>query len=148
MAISQSYTDTLYSGTPLDISCDLELPALVDIPVNVSNQWTTTGDADIPSNEDTTVTADLIRANNLEHTATLSFYPINVTDSRDYRCNLGIVANDIVGNEFVNPLNVMDSTSIVVEGNAVIHFHTFIHSLLSPNLHRSSHTNSRCRNHW
>ena len=116
MTISQSYTDTLYSGTPLNVTCDLELPALVDIPVVVSNQWTTTDNANIPSADDTTITDDLTSSSNLQHTATLFFYPLNVTDSRGYQCNIMIVANDVTGNDFVNPFNVVDSTSIVVEG--------------------------------
>ena len=117
MTISQSYTDTLYSGTPLNITCDLELPGLVDIPVVVSNQWTTTDNAIIPSADDTTITDSLTSSSNLQHTATLSFYPLNdVTDSRGYQCNIMIVANNTTGNNFVYPLNVTGNTSIVVEG--------------------------------
>ena len=120
LTVSQSYTDTLYSGTPLNISCNLELPVLVDIPVTVSNQWTTTNGVNIPSADDTTITDGLTSSSNLHHTATLSFYPLNVTDSRGYQCNMRITANDDMRNEFVIPLTVMDSTSIVVEGNTVI----------------------------
>ena len=80
----------------------------------VSNQWTTTDNANIPSADDTTITDGLTSSSNLQHTATLSFYPLNVTDSRVYQCNLMIVANDMTGNNFVNPFNVMDSTNIVV----------------------------------
>ena len=116
MTISKSYTDTLYSGTPLNITCDLELPGLVDIRVVVSNQWTTTDNASIPSADDTTITDGLTSSSTLQHTATLSFYPLNVTDSRVYQCNLMIVAYDMTGNNFVNPFNVMNNTSIVVKG--------------------------------
>ena len=115
--ISLSYTDTLYSGTPLNISCDIELPALVDIPVLVSNQWTTTDNANIPSADDTTITASITSSSNLEHTATLSFYPLNVTNSGGYQCNIVITANDVTGNHFVDPHIIVDNTSIVVEGN-------------------------------
>ena len=116
LTISKSYTDTLYSGTPLDITCDLELPGLVDISVVVSNQWTTTDNAIIPSADDTTITDSLTSSDNLQHTATLSFYPLNVTDSRGYQCNLMIVSNDTTGNNFVNPFHLMSNTSIVIEG--------------------------------
>ena len=116
MTISKSYTDTLYSGTPLDITCDLELPGLVDILVVVSNRWTTTDNANVPSADDTTITDSLTSSSSLQHTATLSFYPLNVTDSRGYQCNIMIVANDMTGNNFVNPFHVMNNTSIVVEG--------------------------------
>ena len=119
MSISESYTDTLYSGTPLDITCDLQLPNLVDIPVNVSSQWITTDNVNIPSPDDTTITDSLTSDSNLQHTATLSFYPLNVTDSRHYQCNLMIVANDNLGNEYVNDLAVSDNTSIVIEGNTI-----------------------------
>ena len=148
MTISKSYTDTLYSGIPLDITCDLELPVLVDIPVVVSNRWTTTDNANIPSADDvdTTITDGLTSSSNLQHTATLSFYPLNVTDSRGYQCNLMIVANDTTGNNFIYPFYfyVMDSTNIVVGTSMIFHYYTYI---LFP-LSSSSHTNSRYINQW
>ena len=115
LAINLSYNDTLYSGTPLDISCNIKFPALVDIPVLVSNQWTTTDNANIPSADDTTITAGITSSSNLEHTATLSFYPLNVTDSGVYQCNVMIAANDVTGNNFVNAIIIMDNANIVVE---------------------------------
>ena len=121
ITISLGYADTLYSGTPLNITCDIELPALVDIPVLVSNQWTTTDNANIPSADDPTITAGITSSSNLEHTATLSFYPLNVTDSGGYRCNIMIAANDVTGNDFVDPFNIAANTSIIVEGKK---FHT------------------------
>ena len=141
MTIPKSYTGTLYSGAPLDITCALELPGLVDIPVVVSNRWTTTDNAIIPY---TTITDGLTSSNNLQHTATLSFYPLNVTDSRGYQCNLMIVSNDMTGNNFIYPFYVMDSTNIVVGMSMIFHYCTYI---LFP-LSSSSHINSQYINQW
>ena len=70
----------------------------------------------MPSADDTTITAGITSSSNLEHTATLSFYPLNVTDSGGYRCNIMIAANDVTGNNFVEPFSTEANASIVVEG--------------------------------
>ena len=86
----------------------------------VSNQWTTTDNADIPSADDPTITAGITSSSNLEHTATLSFYPLDVIDSGGYRCNMTIAANDVTGNNFVESFSTEANASIVVEGSIVV----------------------------
>ena len=106
--ISQDYNDPLYTGTNLKITCDITLSTLVDIPVIVSNQWTRNGN-EITEN---TITEDLIRENNLVHTATLEFFPLyHVTDDGEYRCSVYVVAD--TNDNYVT--NISDSVNTTLD---------------------------------
>ncbi len=72
VAISQDYTDPLYTGTNLTITCSITLDSLVNIPVIVNNQWTRNANG-IP---EATITEDLVINTNLTYTATLEFFPL------------------------------------------------------------------------
>ena len=110
VTISQDYSDPLYTGTNLTITCDIELSSLVDIPVNVSNNWTRDG-ADIM---ESTITNDLVEVTSLKHTATLEFYPLyHATDDGLYQCSVMISSDD---DEYVNSISNSASTTLDVLG--------------------------------
>ena len=108
VTISQDYSYPLYTGTNLAITCDIKLSSLVDIPVNVSNQWTRDG-ADIM---ESTITSDLIEVTALKHTATLEFYPLyHATDDGVYQCSVMISSDE----EFVNSNGISNSASTTLD---------------------------------
>ena len=107
VTISQDYSDPLYTGTNLTITCNIELSSLVDISVNVNNQWTRDG-ADIL---ESTITSDLFEVTALTHTATLEFYPLyHVTDDGVYQCSVMISNDDEYVNSNVISLNSASTT--------------------------------------
>ena len=98
----------MYTGTNLTITCNIELSSLVDIPVNVSNQWNRDG-ADIM---ESTTTSDLIEVTALRHTATLEFYPLyHATDDGLYQCSV-MISND---EDYVNSNVVSNSASTTLD---------------------------------
>ena len=99
----------MYTGTNLTITCNIELSNLVDIPVNVNNQWTRDG-ADIV---ESTITSDLVKVTAFKHTATLEFYPLyHATDDGVYQCSVMISSEE----EFVNSISNSASTTLDVLG--------------------------------
>ena len=81
------------SYTPKLVTILVTLSNFVTIPVTVSNQCTHNGN-NVPVQNDTTITADLIKTGNLTYEATLGFYPLNTTDSRLYAvCNVDVVTS-------------------------------------------------------
>ena len=108
VTISQDYSDPLYTGTNLTITCNIELSSLVDIPVSVSNQWTRDG-ADIM---ESTITSDLVEVTALRHTATLEFYPLyHTTDNGLYQCSVMISSEE----EFVNSSGISNNASTTLD---------------------------------
>ena len=89
VSISQDRSGILYAGTPFFFRCDITLSNFVTIPVTVSNQWTHNGN-NVPAQDNTTITAGLIKTGNLIYEATLGFYPLNTTDSGLYVCNVRV----------------------------------------------------------
>ena len=113
VSISQDYNDPLYTGTPLTITCDITLSSLVDIPVNVTTDWTRNG-TEITQN---TIT-DTLMNNNLSYTASLDFYPISyLTDDGIYQCLFNIAPSSDV--EYVDTISNRTSTELNVLGKYI-----------------------------
>ena len=107
VAISQAYTDPLYTGTNQTLTCVIVLNSLVDIPVTVTNQWTRNG-TDITED---TITSDLVEDSTLNYTATLVFFPLNhVTDDGEYQCSVQVVA-EVIDNNYVSASGISNSAS-------------------------------------
>ncbi len=95
VAISQDYTDPLYTGTNQTITCSITLDSLVNIPVIVNNLWTRNGNGIT----ETTITDDLVINTNLTYTATLEFFPLyHMTDDGNYQCSVDVVTDNYVTN--------------------------------------------------
>ena len=110
VTISQSYYDSLYTGTNLTISCDIALSSLVNIPVLITNEWTRNG-SQISEN---TITEDLVKFNSLNFAARLEFFPLNsLTDDGEYQCSVKVNPN--VQNEIVYITSIENDTSISLD---------------------------------
>ena len=113
--ISQNYLGTLYAGTPLTLTCDITLDDLVDIPVNVTNQWT----RNMMDITESTITESLIQTDTNRYTATLEFYPLSATyDSGEYQCAILVTADS--DDNYTTNITNETSTDVVVEGEYVI----------------------------
>ena len=115
MDISRDYSDTLYAGTPLTLTCDITLDDLVDIPVIVTNQWT----RNMMIITEPTITESLNETDTNRYTATLYFYPLSATyDNGEYQCTV-LVRADTDDNYTTNITNET-SIDVVVEGEYII----------------------------
>ena len=86
--ISTDYNDTLYAGTPLTITCLLDLAAInsVSVPITVTNQWTRDNNL-IATNA--RISESITNVSSTLYKAILRFYPLdNSTDNGEYRCSL------------------------------------------------------------
>ena len=112
VAISQDYTDPLYTGTNLTITCSITLDSLVNIPVIVNNQWTRNGNVITEA----TIAEDLVINTNLTYTATLEFFPLYyMTDDGNYQCSVDVIPN--VTDDYVTNISNSASVTIDVLGN-------------------------------
>ena len=111
VSISQDRSGILYAGTPFFFRCDITLSKFVTIPVTVSNQWSHNGN-NVPVQDNTIITAGLVRSSNLEYEATLGFYPLNTTDSGLYVCNVSVVTSF----QYIQGTSAQTNTSIDVIG--------------------------------
>ena len=67
-----------YSGTGLNLTCDIELDPLIDIPVVESIQWVIGGVIFNPVAMDrVTITEDAVE-----------FFPVDIVDSAVFRCDV------------------------------------------------------------
>ncbi len=108
VTISQDYSDPLYTGTNLTITCSITLDSLVNIPVIVNNQWTRNGNVIT----EVTIVEDLVINTNLTYTATLEFFPLYyMTDDGDYQCSVDVIP-DVTDNYVTN---ISNSASITID---------------------------------
>ena len=113
--ISRDYSDTLYAGTPLTLTCDITLDDLVDIPVIVTNQWT----RNMMIITEPTITESLTETDTNRYTATLYFYPLSATyDNGEYQCTVLVTANTV--DNYTTNITNETSIDVVVEGEYII----------------------------
>ena len=112
VTISQSYYGSLYAGINLTITCNITLSNLVDIPVIVSNEWTRNGN-EITK---TTITEDLVKINNLNHIASLEFFPLNaLTDDGEYKCSARVIPSVMDEDDYMYITNVTNNASTALD---------------------------------
>ena len=111
VSISEDHSVVLYAGTPFFFRCDITLSNFVTIPVTVSNQWTHNGNY-VSVQENTTITSGLINSTNLTYEATLGFYPLNITDSGLYVCNVSVETSF----QYIQDTSAQANNSINVTG--------------------------------
>ena len=108
--ISRDYSGTLYAGDPLTLTCTITLNNLVDIPVIVTNQWT----SDMMNINESSITETIIETDTNRYTAALHFYPLSANDDGEYKCIVLVVTNTT--DSYINS-NVSNeaSTEVTVE---------------------------------
>ena len=106
--IARDYYDILYSGTPLALTCSLNL-STIDTTFSVTSKWT--------HNEEVVLNTSRVKqciteiATNV-YNATLYFYPLNSTiDDGEYACVFSISSNLLLSNVTSNA-----STYLSIEG--------------------------------
>ena len=102
MTISPSRTGTLYEGTPLTLTCTIELNTTgVDSPVTVEREFTGT-----TNTEDSRLTLSELEGMSPTYTKTLSFTPLSLSDNGSYVCSSTVSS----GSEFIVTSDSTDSS--------------------------------------
>ena len=113
--ISRDYSGTLYAGIPLTLTCNITLDDLVDIQVNVTNQWT----RNMMNITEPTITETLNKTDTNHYIATLEFYPLSATyDNGEYQCTILVTAN--TDDDYITSITNETSTDVVVESEYII----------------------------
>ncbi|XP_019853876.1 PREDICTED: hemicentin-1-like [Amphimedon queenslandica] len=93
--ITRDYYGTLYSGTPLALTCSLNL-STIDTTFSVTNEWI--HNEEVVSNTSRVKQCITEIATNV-YNATLYFYPLNSTiDDGEYKCTFSIGSNLLLSN--------------------------------------------------
>ena len=86
---STPITTSYYAGTPLNLSCTVQLLPQVDTPVNVTAVWYRGGPSNITVDNYTTISPLSITSSS-SHVTTLTFNPLGTADSGWYYCNASV----------------------------------------------------------
>ena len=104
VSITPNHTGVLHAGTPLTLTCSIQLNPAVDTTVMVTRMWRGPGSQVVSNSSHVTVSNLVERFNQLYETA-IEFAPLSISDSGDYECeaiafpgsSLEFVANSTTG---------------------------------------------------
>ena len=83
--VTSNRTGVLYAGTPLTLTCSIQLNPAVDTTVMVTRTWSGPGSQVISNSSHVTV-SDILKKSAFIYTTTIEFDPLSATDSGDYEC--------------------------------------------------------------
>ena len=83
--ITPNRTGDLYAGTPLNLTCSIQLNPAVDTTVMVTRMWRGPGSQEVSNSSHVTMSNILKRSAFLYET-TIEFDPLSATDSGNYEC--------------------------------------------------------------
>ena len=84
VTITPNRTGVLYAGTPLTLTCSIQLNPAVDTTVVVTRIWSKPGSQAV-SNSRVTVSNLVERSDNL-YESTIEFSSLNTSDGTNYKC--------------------------------------------------------------
>ena len=92
VSITPNRTGVLYTGTPLTLTCSIQLNPAVDTTVMVTRMWSGPGSQAVSNSSHVTVSNLVERSDNLYET-TIEFHPLNTTDHGNYECEANVTAD-------------------------------------------------------
>ena len=98
ISIKPNRTGILYAGTPLTLTCSIQLNPAVDTTVMVVRMWRGPG-SQVVSNSSHVTVSNLVERFNQLYETTVEFAPLSASDSGDYECEA--IAFPSSGLEFV-----------------------------------------------
>ena len=85
VSITPNHTGILYAGTPLTLTCSIQLNPAVDTTVMVTRMWRGPG-SQVVSNSWRVTVSNLLKRSTLLYETTIEFVPLSTIDSGDYEC--------------------------------------------------------------
>ena len=90
ISITPNRTGVLYAGTPLTLTCSIQLNPAVDTTVMVTRMWGGPGLQGVRNSSHVTMSNILKRSAFLYET-TIQFIPLSTTDSGNYKCEATVI---------------------------------------------------------
>ena len=112
--ITANRSGVLYAGTPLTLTCSIQLNPAVNTTVMVTRTWSGPGSQAVSNSGHVTVSNVFKRSDNLYET-TIEFGPLNTTDSGNYECE-ATVAPDPQSEFVIMNTTGSDTHSVTVQG--------------------------------
>ena len=112
--ITANRTGVLYAGTPLTLTCSIQLNPAVDTTVMVTRMWRGPGSQAVSNSSRMTVSNVFKGSDNLYET-TIEFHPLSTTDSGNYECE-ATVAPDPQSQFVIMNTTGSDTHSVTVQG--------------------------------
>ena len=83
--ITPYHTGVLHAGTPLTLTCSIQLNPAVDTTVVVTRTWRGPGSQTV-SNISRVTVSNLVSRSTFLYETTIEFIPLNTTDTGNYEC--------------------------------------------------------------
>ena len=112
--ITLNRTGDLYAGTPLTLTCSIQLNPAVDTTVMVTRMWRGPGSQTISNSSHVTV-LNLVERGAFLYETTIQFVPLSTTDSGNYECEATVTPDP--QSQFVNMSTTgSDTLTVIVKG--------------------------------
>ena len=85
VSITPNHTGILYAGTPLTLTCSIQLNPAVDTTVMVTRMWRGPG-SQVVSNSSHVTVSNLLKRLTFVYETTIEFDLLSTTDSGNYEC--------------------------------------------------------------
>ena len=85
VSITPNHSGVLYAGTPLTLTCSIQLNPAVDTTVMATRMWRGPG-SQVVSNSSHVTVSNLLKRLTFVYETTIEFDPLSTTDSDNYEC--------------------------------------------------------------
>ena len=120
--ITPNHTGVLYAGTPITLTCSIQLNPAVDTTVMVTRMWRGPG-SQVVSNSSHITVSNLLKRLAFVYETTIEFDPLSTTDSGNYVCEATVIQDS--QSQFINRSRAgSDTHSVNIQGE--IHNYTLL----------------------
>ena len=114
VSITPNRTGVFYAGTPLTLTCSIQLNPAVDTTVMVNTTWSGLGSQAV-SNGSRVSVSNLLQRSAILYETTIHFIPLNTTDTGNYECEATVTADP--QSQFVTMSTAdSDTHSVTIQG--------------------------------
>ena len=113
MNVTPNRTGDLYAGTPLTLTCSIQLNPAVDTTVNVTGTWSGPGSQAVSNSSHVTV-SNLLNMSAFLYETTIEFHPLSTTDTGNYTCEATLAPDP--QSQFVMNTSGNGTHSVTVQG--------------------------------
>ena len=90
VSITSNRSGVLYAGTPLTLTCSIQLNPAVDTTVMVTRMWRGPG-SQVVSNSSHVTVSNLVSRSAFLYETTIQFVPLNTTAHGNYVCKAAVI---------------------------------------------------------
>ena len=112
--ITPNRTGDLYAGTPLTLTCSIQLNPAVDTGVMVTRMWRGPGSQGVSNSSHVTV-SNLVSRSAFLYETTIQFSPLSTTHSGNYECE-ATVTTDPQSQFVIMSTRGNDTLTVIVKG--------------------------------